>query len=156
MNEARGLTVRTVNFGEIEIPEEKIIHFKEGIPGFPQIRKFAMLEMENLKPFNYLQSLEDPPIALLVVNPFLLQSSYQFEVSEKDAEDLQTGKPEEISIFAVATIPEDPSNATVNLMAPILINDRNRCGKQIILLESRYSVRHPLFRAAAKNGVEPK
>jgi flagellar assembly factor FliW len=93
---------------------------------------------------------------LLVVNPFLLQSSYQFEVSEKDAEELQAGKPEEISIFAVATIPEDPSNATVNLMAPILINDRNRCGKQIILLESHYSVRHPLFPAAAKNTAGPE
>lgn len=146
--------MRTLNFGEIEVPEEKIIHFKEGIPGFPQIRKFAILEIESLKPFHYLQSLEDPPIALLVVNPFLLQSSYQFEVSEKEAEELQADKPEEISIFAVATIPTDPSEATINLMAPILINDRNRCGKQVILLESHYSVRHPLFTAPSKNGVE--
>ncbi len=152
MNETRSMTVRTVNFGEIEVPEEKILRFDEGIPGFPHIRQFAMLEFENLRPFSYLQSLEDPPIALLVVNPFLFHPSYQFELGETDAGSLQAQKLDDVSVFVVATIPENPSAATINLMAPVLINEKNRCGRQVILLDSHYSVRHPLF-AANTNGV---
>lgn len=147
MNESRSITVRTVNFGEIEVPEEKILRFDEGIPGFPHIRQFAMLELENLKPFSYLQSVEDPPIALLVVSPFLFQPSYQFELGETDAGSLQAKKMEDVSVFVVVTIPENPAEATMNLMAPVLINEKNRRGRQVILLDSHYSVRHPLFAA---------
>jgi flagellar assembly factor FliW len=152
MNETRSITIRTINFGEIEVPEEKILHFDEGIPGFPHIRQFAMLEFENLRPFSYLQSLADPPIALLVVNPFLFQPSYQFELGETDAGSLQAKKLDDVSVFVVATIPENSSEATINLMAPVLINEKNRRGRQVILLDSQYSVRHPLF-AANTNGV---
>lgn len=145
MSETRAIKVHTTNFGELDIPEDKVIEFREGIPGFPHIQKFAILEFENLRPFQYLQALGEPPIALLVVNPFLLHPAYRFDISSSDMEDIRTGRPEEVTVFAVATIPEDPARATVNLMAPILINETSRCGKQVILLDSQYSVRHPLF-----------
>ncbi len=154
MTESKVLTVRTSNFGEIEVPIENIIHFEEGIPGFPQVHKFAILQLEHVKPFQYLQSLEDPPIALLVVNPFLVNPSYQFEIGDAEMGDLKTDKPEEVTVFAVATIPEDPSGATLNLMAPILINQKHRCGKQVILLDSKYSVRHPLFGSPERDGAQ--
>lgn len=145
MSEENVLTIQTANFGELEVPAEKVIHFREGIPGFPQIQKFAILEFEDMKPFQYLQSLGDPPIALLVVNPFLLHPQYRFDISDSDMEDICSEKPGDVMVFAVATIPDNPEDATINLMAPILINESRRCGKQMILLESDYSVRHPLF-----------
>jgi flagellar assembly factor FliW len=153
MNETRVLKVNTANFGEIEVPEEKIIHFKEGIPGFPRIHRFAVLELADLKPFQYLQSLEEPPIALLMVNPFLLHPSYQFQVADADMDDLHTDKPEDVSVYAVATIPENHLEASINLMAPILVNEKHRCGKQVILLDSPYPVRHPLFSSAGQNSA---
>ena len=152
MSESKVLTVRTSNFGEIEVPVENIIHFDEGIPGFPRVRKFAILQFEHVKPFQYLQSLDDPPIALLVVNPFLIHPDYQFELGDAEMGDLKTDKPEEVTVFAVATIPENPADATLNLMAPILINQKHRCGKQVILLDSHYSVRHPLFGSPESDG----
>jgi flagellar assembly factor FliW len=151
MTDAKFLRVRTAKFGEIEVPEEKIIRFSEGIPGFAGIRKFAILEFEDLRPFLYLQSLDDPPIALLVVNPFLLHPAYEFQVGDADMHDLQTDKPEEVAVYAVATIPENHAEATINLMAPILIHEKKRCGKQVILLEGRYPVRHPIFGPSAQD-----
>jgi flagellar assembly factor FliW len=145
MTELNALTVQTTNFGEVEVPAEKIIHFKEGIPGFPAIRKFAILELETLKPFQYLQSLDEPPIALLVVNPFLLHPAYKFDLADADMEELHTGQTDDVTVYAVATIPENPYEATLNLMAPILINQKDRRGKQVILLEGQFSMRHPLF-----------
>jgi flagellar assembly factor FliW len=145
------MLIHTVNFGSLEIPEDKILTFKEGLPGFPQIHKFAILELEELKPFQYLQALDDPPISLFVINPFIVDPSYEFRLTDADMEDVNSINSKELAVYAVATIPEDPSEATLNLMAPIVINDRDRCGKQVILHESKYSVKHPLLSGANQN-----
>ncbi|HSW39679.1 MAG TPA: flagellar assembly protein FliW [Acidobacteriota bacterium] len=139
------MKVHTLNFGDIEVPQDKIVEFKEGLPGFPRIRRVIMLEMEELKPFHCLQSLDDPPIALYVINPFLADPNYKLTLNDSDMADISGKNAAELAVFAVVTIPEVPREATINLMAPIVINDRARCGKQIILHESGYSVRHPLF-----------
>ena len=148
------MLIHTVNFGSLEIPEDKILTFKEGLPGFPQIHRFAILELEELKPFQYLQALDDPPISLFVINPFIVDPSYEFRLTDADMEDVNSTNSKELAVYAVATIPEDPSEATLNLMAPIVINDRDRCGKQVILHESKYSVKHPLLDSA--NQSQPK
>jgi flagellar assembly factor FliW len=145
------MLIKSVNFGELEVPDDKIIIFKEGLPGFPQIHRFAILELDELKPFQYLQALDDPPIALFVINPFVIDQTYEFRLTESDMEDVNSKNSAELAVYAVATIPDDPSQATINLMAPIVINDRDRCGKQVILHESKYSVRHPLLGNAGQN-----
>ena len=66
------MLIHTVNFGDLQVPEDKIIHFKEGLPGFPQLRRFVALEKDDLKPFLYLQALDHPPIALFMISPFLV------------------------------------------------------------------------------------
>jgi flagellar assembly factor FliW len=148
--EIETMLIHSVNFGDIEVPEDKIISFKEGLPGFPQIRRFTMLELEELKPFQYLQSLDDPPIALLVINPFLVDEGYKFDLTPADMDEIRTTSPENVAVFAVATVPEEPEKATLNLMAPILINESVRVGKQVILHDSGFSVKHPLFNALKK------
>ena len=139
------MLIHTVNLGDFEIAPDTIITFKEGLPGFPQLRRFAVLESEELQPFRYLQALDDPPIALYLINPFLVDSGYEFRLTDADMEDVRTNNSSELTVYAVATIPEDPQDATLNLMAPIVINEKDRYGKQIILLESGYSVKHPLL-----------
>lgn len=148
------MLIHTVNFGSLEIPEDKIITFKEGLPGFPQIHRFAILELEELKPFQYLQALDDPPISLFVINPFLVDPSYEFRLTDSDMEDVNSSNSKELAVYAVATIPEDPNAATLNLMAPIVINDKDRCGKQVILHESKYLVKHPLLSSDNRNGAK--
>jgi flagellar assembly factor FliW len=150
------MIIHTINFGDLDIPEDKVITFKEGLPGFPQIRQFAVIEQEELKPFQYLQSLGDPPIALFMINPFMVDPTYQFRLTDSDMEDLNSKNSSELAVFTVVTIPEDPSQATLNLMAPIVINEKDRCGKQVILLDSNYSVRHPLLGNINKNEAKVK
>lgn len=147
------MLIKTVNFGDLEIPEDKIIDFNEGLPGFPQIRKFSVLEFEDVKPFQYLQALGDPPVALLIINPFLIDPSYEFQLSAMDMEEIQSAEPGGVVIYAVATIPDNPEEATLNLMAPIIINEKVRRGKQVILLDTKYTIRHPLFRKADSAGA---
>ena len=144
------MLIHTVNFGDLEVPENKVITFKEGLPGFPQIHRFAVVELEDLKPFQYLQALDDPPISLFIINPFVVDPTYEFRLTDSDMEDINSTNSAELTVYAVATIPEDPNGATLNLMAPIVINDKGRRGKQVILHESRYSVKHPLFNSGVQ------
>ena len=126
--------------------------FADGLPGFPQLRRFVVLEMEGIKPFQYLQALPDdesPPIALYLINPFLVDPSYEFRLMDSDMEAIKSKNSTELSIYAVATIPADPRDATLNLMAPIVINEKDRRGRQVIMHDSKYSVRHPLMGGAA-------
>jgi flagellar assembly factor FliW len=148
------MLVQTVNFGSLEIPENKIIVFKEGLPGFPQINRFTVIELDELKPFKYLQSLDEPLISLFIINPFLLDPNYEFRLTDPDMEDVHSTNSAELAVYAVATIPEDPKGATINFMAPIVINDKDRCGKQVILHESKYSVQHPLLHSASQDEVK--
>ncbi len=145
------MLIHTVNFGDLEVPDDKVITFKEGLPGFPQIHRFAVLELEELKPFQYLQALDDPPISLFIINPFLVDPTYEFRLTDSDMEDINSTNSAELAVYSVATIPDDPNGATLNLMAPIVINDKDRCGKQVILHESKYSVKHPLFTGGVQN-----
>ena len=150
------MRVQSVNFGSMEIPEDKVVTFKEGIPGFPQIHRFAVIEMESLNPFRYLQSLDEPPVSLFIINPFLIDPSYEFRLTDSDMEDVNSRNSAELKVYVVATVPENPDDATLNLMAPIVINDRDRCGKQVILHESKYSVRHPLLHGAGNGEVKAR
>jgi len=142
------MLIHTVNFGDVEVPQDKVITFKEGLPGFPQIHRFVLLELDELKPFQYLQALDDPPIALFIINPFLIDSRYEFRLTDSDMEDINSTNSSELAVYAVTTIPDNAAGATINLMAPIVVNHKERRGKQVILLESKYSVQHPLLNDA--------
>jgi flagellar assembly factor FliW len=150
------MQIQTINFGLLDVPAEKIISFKEGLPGFPNIHRFAVLELDDLKPFQYLQALDDPPITLFIINPFVIDPTYEFRLMDSDMEDIHSTNSAELAVYAVATIPEDPNEATLNLMAPIVINDRERCGKQVILHESKYSVKHPLLNRSSMKEAEAR
>ncbi len=150
MTELKAVTVRTANFGDIDFPDDRILWFREGIPGFSEIRRFAVLELENIAPFQYLQALDNPTIALLIVNPFLLHPGYTISLEETYLVDLQAAGPEDVSVYVVATVPDNPAGATINLMAPILINEKKRLGMQVILLDSAYSICHPLLDPGGK------
>jgi flagellar assembly factor FliW len=152
MEEIQTLRVRTLSFGEIEIPETEILYFKEGLPGFPQHHRFAVLSFDDLKPFEYLQAIDEPPVALPVINPFLVLAEYHMELSDSDLAELASPDPAELMVYVVATVPEDPWKATVNLFAPIVVNGKSRCGRQFFLHDSGYSVRHPLLKPQADGG----
>jgi flagellar assembly factor FliW len=152
MAETQTMVIRTLNFGEIEVPEEKILHFKEGLPGFAQIQRYVLLDLASVKPFVYLQAIGEPPIAFLLVDPRLVEPGYQYRLAPSDLDDVGVSEASEACVYVVATIPANPEDATVNLMAPIVVNEKLRRGKQVIMLESPYSVRHPMLGTSRGRG----
>lgn len=141
-------TYQTTRFGEIEVEEEKIIHFKEGLPAFEDEEKFIVVPYEEGSPYVFLQSLQTPYLAFLMAIPFLFFPNYQFELTDEVQTELGLEKPEDLLLYVMVTIPKgtkDVKSITANLLAPIVINARTRLGKQVVLEKSDYQTKHLLF-----------
>ncbi|ABV33236.1 MULTISPECIES: flagellar assembly protein FliW [Pseudothermotoga] len=128
--------------GEIDIRDEDILYFNEGIPGFTHLRKFALIPIQN-QPIQWLTSIEDPFVALPVVDPWLVCIDYSLTLTDEDIQDLDIKDKNDVGILSILTIPKGcPEKTTINLLAPIVINLKNRKAKQIIQENSSYSVKH--------------
>lgn len=137
------MLIDTKIFGELEVDEEQIITFKEGLPGFADFHKYVLLVTESdSSPFKWLQSVENSELAFAIVNPFAIVKDYDFELSEEVTMRLDIKEVEDILVYAVVVIPEDTTKATVNLIAPIIINTKLKIAEQVVLDTDTYSVRH--------------
>jgi flagellar assembly factor FliW len=139
------MIIKTTRFGEIEIDESRAINFAEGIVGFPEDKKYVLMEHKPGSPFMWLQSLNSPGLAFVVMNPFQVFPDYLKDISPEEENTLKPGSNETVMIFSIVTIPSGRADeSTVNLMGPVVIDPEIKEGKQVILANSGYSHRHPL------------
>lgn len=140
------MKIATARFGEIEIDERDIFTFPDGIPGFEQDKRYTVLELEGLDGFACLQCVDRGELGFIIVNPFVFYSGYEFNLSEADAGRLEAADPGDLSVWSIVTVRDRLETATVNLVAPIVLNVRKRLGKQVILVDPNLGTRHALFR----------
>ncbi|WP_027622302.1 flagellar assembly protein FliW [Acetivibrio clariflavus] len=137
------MILNTRHFGEIEIDESKIINFKEGIPGFEDLKKFVVLyDGDETSPFRWLQCVDDGQLAFAVVNPFMIVNDYDIEIPEEIVSSLNIESIEDVMVLSIVVVPDDVSKMTMNLKAPVIINTKNNTGMQVVLDTDMYSVRH--------------
>ncbi|WP_027363356.1 flagellar assembly protein FliW [Desulfotruncus alcoholivorax] len=147
------MIVSTTRFGELEIDSEKIITFPKGIPGFENLHQFIIIPVEGTEDIHWLQSVESPGIALMVIDPFKFVNGYACAIPEPDIAELELEAPGEALILTTITIPRDnPAQTTTNLVAPIVINTRLNLAKQVIMSGSPYQTKHLLFQGINKKG----
>ena len=138
--------IHTVRFGDIDVPEEKIVHFKQGIPAFEEEHEFLIIPYEEKSPYFFLQSLTSPELAFLMTMPFLFFSDYEFEIDDETERQLGIREQSDVLVYALLTIPQGRvKDMTANLMAPIVLNQRTMQAKQLVLERSRYTTKHRLF-----------
>ncbi|MBN1302508.1 MAG: flagellar assembly protein FliW [Melioribacteraceae bacterium] len=124
------MKIQTKQFGEIEFDENLIIKFDAGIFGFEEYSKYLLIKTDN-ELFYWLNSVEEPEVAFPLIGIRILDDEYPFE---------DNGEP-----FGIVTLNSDPSKITVNLKAPIYINQDKKVGEQRILDNDKYSVDYNLF-----------
>ncbi len=138
------MTINTKHLGLIEYDEANIIAFPKGIPGFDEEKSFIIvLSGEPTLPFHYLQSTHTPEVAFVITDPFMFVENYDFDVPEEAVSALSIDTIEAVSVYVIATIPENVEKTTINLAAPIVINHHLNKGMQVLLQEDgaiRYSV----------------
>lgn len=145
------IKVNTKPFGEIEVDERQIIDFPEGILGFDFIKKFVILDADNDSPFKWLQAYDEKDLAFVVIMPDSFLPSYELVIPQADYETVNAKTADELLIFAIVTIPDNPSNMTANLQGPVIINPEKKLGKQAISLSDRYTVRHNILEEMKKS-----
>ena len=147
------MKLNTRDFGEIEIDEQKIINFPEGLLGFEKEKQFIIINPEDEdSPFQWLQSIKDPNLAFVIINPFSIYDDYDIIIPKTAQKKLKIKNQKDISVYSIVVVPEDIEKMTANLLGPIIINIDKRLGKQVILDDSRYSTKHYIFPQKSKDG----
>lgn len=138
--------IKTRDFNEVSITEESIINFPEGLYGFEDHRKFALIAPsgENKFPM-WLQSIDELNPCFIVFDPLSVKDDYGVDISPREQEILELEDKDDIRCVVIAVIPDDYTKATVNLKCPVLINIKKNIGMQIIL-DDELSIREPLFK----------
>ena len=135
--------IETDYFGKIEINEAETITFVSEIPGFSDSKTFVLIPYGEDLPFWSLQSIEEQACAFVVTNPFWHKSDYAFELSNGAKDQLGIEEAEHVSVYSIVTLREPFESSTLNLKAPIVIETKERRGKQVIL-DDGYPARYPL------------
>ena len=133
----------------IEIQDEKIITMKRDMPGFPGLKRFVMLNREESRPFLWFQSVDDPGLAFVIINPFLFNPDYQVDLnglSLKLGWEMNNKAQEGLAVFVLVNASSGAAEKmTANFMAPLLIHMDRFEAVQLIMQDSDYSHNHPLF-----------
>jgi flagellar assembly factor FliW len=139
------LTVSTTRFGDILIEEDRVIQFPEGLLGFPDQKAFIIQQHMPESSFYWLQSLDLPYLAFVIINPFLGEKNYLKDLPPADLgyfTGIEDGRT--LALALVTIKPEAVPPLTMNLVGPLIIDLENRTGRQVVLSTTRYSCRHPL------------
>lgn len=127
------MNIETKFIGEVEINEQDILTFEEGILGFVEQTKYVLLPLDPDLPITLLQSTENPELGFIVAYPFAFKHDYAFDLTEQDKQDLKVTKEADALVYSIVTLKESFEESTLNLLAPIVVNINEKRGKQIVL-----------------------
>lgn len=141
------MKVKTRLFGEISVADDKVIYFENGIIGFPAFKHFAVVH-DVEKPdaaVMWLQSLDEGEFAMPVLLPSRIMPDYAPSVDESMLDVLGDYDVAKLMMFTTLTVPAEVEKMTVNLKAPIIVNNDNLRACQLIAENEEYPVRYPIY-----------
>jgi flagellar assembly factor FliW len=140
--------VRSERLGDLEVDDDKILTFPDGLLGFPADTRFVMVEIPDGDAYRWLQSADDPTLSFLAVIPWHFFPDYEPEIDPLTQQELGLKDVTDAIVLCIVTIREGtPSPVTANLLGPLLVNTTSRVGRQIVLAESGYPARAALVGA---------
>ncbi|MBQ7969534.1 MAG: flagellar assembly protein FliW [Treponema sp.] len=134
------MEVLTKTNGVVQVQDDKILIFEEGLFGFEDYKKFALIDSEY-EPFIWLQSIENQNLAFLIIDPFLVCSSYEADIDDSSLAKIGVTRPEDVVIMTIVTVPQDGSAITANFQGPLVINKQNKKCLQVILTDNRWTTK---------------
>ena len=138
------MKVATTRFGSLEVLEADLFYFPSGILGFPDYRRYVLLDHDTATPLKWLQAMDDGKIVFPVVPPALVLLDYKITAAPEDLAALGLADGDEALTYVILTIPKGrPEQTTANLRAPILINPITRVARQVLAADD-YPIRYPL------------
>jgi flagellar assembly factor FliW len=137
------MQVKTTRFGVVDIADDKVIAFPQGLLGFPDHKRYCLLEPGEDACFFWLQSVDEPGLAFVLTDPALFFKDYEVPVRPDQAEGLAIEKMEDAQVFVIVN--KVGQVLTANLQGPLLVNTLNLTGQQLVLADKRWSTRHTIM-----------
>jgi flagellar assembly factor FliW len=148
------MQVQTTRFGTIKVSESDIVAFNEGLLGFTELHKFVLIDDPNDEIFAWLQSCENPGIAFPILEPELFIEKFNPTITKGDLQAIGLASREGMRLFTIITIPEDVTQMTANLKAPVAINVAAKIAKQVVVQENDFPIKFPIFSELQKRVVQ--
>ena len=146
------MKITTKLFNEIEVDEDKLINFPQGIIGFPELTDFLLIhDSESEGGIRWMQSIQEPAFAMPVIDPLIVMPDYNPSIEDDLLKPLGEINDDNTLVLVTITVPHDIEKMTVNLKAPIVINGENRKANQIITEDEQYLVKFPIYRILKDN-----
>jgi flagellar assembly factor FliW len=133
-------------FKNLVYSKEDIITFPSGVPGFEKNKSFVLVSIPDYVPFEWLVCVDGSPLRFAVINPLMFKPDYAPKIQKEQLEEMGFIKPEDVLLFVIVTINENPLESTANLVGPILVNKTRRIGKQVIIEDDQYTTQEPILR----------
>ena len=147
-------TIESTRFGTLELADEGVVAFPQGMVGFPASRRYALVARRPDDVFVWLHSLDEPDVAFPVADPWAFHAEFAVELGDEELALVEADRREQLVMLAVVAVGDDPASATINLLAPVAINLERRLGAQVLnRLEA--SPRAPLFAGEAEEPRPP-
>jgi len=141
------MLIQTSRFGQLDVNRDRLIHFEEGILGFPSQKDYALIQTGEGSGFYWLQSIDTPDLAFVVCDPRLFVADYRVPVKVDDLENIGLSSANDAQVFVIVN--KIDQLLTGNLQGPLVINVLSRQARQLVLSDKRFSTRHPLMRIPA-------
>jgi flagellar assembly factor FliW len=141
-----GVIVKTGRFGQLTVGDDERILIPQGILGFPEYTEYCLVDPGDETLILWLQALKNPDISFPVLEPKIFKPDYSARLSASELRELKLENINQSAVFSILTIPDDVTQLTSNLKAPLVINLKEQLAKQVILQENEYGIKHPMFK----------
>ncbi|WP_324824535.1 flagellar assembly protein FliW [Sinanaerobacter sp. ZZT-01] len=147
------MKINTKYFGEVEINSKEVLSFSKGLFGFESEKEFVLMHFDEEDSIYCLQSLIEPSLAFIVLNPFNLFPQYKPQLSDSELKSLSVSSSTDLFYYVITVLREPFHESTVNLKCPIAVNLETKKARQIILENENYSMRETFISKEEKEGL---
>jgi flagellar assembly factor FliW len=144
------ISFETTRFGRLEVGKDKIISFPSGLMGFSEYKRYILMDYKDTS-LKWLQAVDAPHVAFIVVQPFEFFPDYSVSIEDSIRDLLEIEHEDDVSILTILRV--EGEKVTVNLQGPLVMNSLNKKGMQIVNDDPRFSCKaplHPLSVSATK------
>ncbi len=139
------MKITTTRFGDLEVEKKDCINFTEGLLGFDALKKFFVVDPGDQTLILWLQSCDDPTVAFPIIEPRIFIPDYSIKLLPAEMNSLELESLIDANVFAILTIPQNVAEMSANLKAPIIINNKNKLARQIVLQDNKLEVKHKMY-----------
>ncbi len=139
------MKINTSRFGNLEVEKNEIITFAEGLLGFEKLKKFTVVDPGDQTLILWLQSIDDETVAFPIIEPRIFMPDYRVKLLPAELNSLNLDNLNDATVYSILTIPQNVTDMSANLKAPIVINNNSKASRQIVLQDSKLEVKYPMY-----------